>query len=64
MQKKAPEMTKPVPAEFDFAQYRISNPEEFSRNMQQRRVGLVLSGGNIDREMLADALAGRTPAAA
>ena len=33
MQKKAPETTKPVPAEFDFAQYRIANPEEFSRNM-------------------------------
>ena len=33
MQKKAPLTTKPVPAEFDFAQYRIANPEEFSRNM-------------------------------
>src|SRR5262252_4310343 len=31
--------------------------------MQQKRVGLVLSGGNIDREMLAEVLAGRTPAA-
>ena len=33
MQKKAPLTTKPVPAEFDFARYRIANPEEFSRNM-------------------------------
>ena len=32
--------------------------------MRQKRVGLVLSGGNIDREMLAEVLAGRTPAAA
>ena len=31
--------------------------------MRQKRVGLVLSGGNIDREMLAEVLAGRTPAA-
>jgi polyhydroxyalkanoate synthase subunit PhaC len=46
MQKKAPEMTKPVPAEFDFAQYRISNPEEFSRNMLKlmEEGGRVLSG--------------------
>jgi poly[(R)-3-hydroxyalkanoate] polymerase subunit PhaC len=46
MQKKAPEMTKPVPAEFDFAQYRISNPEEFSRNMLKLMEdgGRVLSG--------------------
>jgi len=32
--------------------------------MRQKRVGLVLSGGNIDREMLAEVLTGRTPAAA
>jgi polyhydroxyalkanoate synthase subunit PhaC len=46
MQKKAPETTKPVPAEFDFAQYRIANPEEFSRNMLQlmEEGGRVLSG--------------------
>ena len=30
--------------------------------MQGRRVGLILSGGNIDREVFADVLAGRTPA--
>jgi threonine dehydratase len=29
--------------------------------MQGKRVGLVLSGGNIDREVFAEALAGRTP---
>jgi polyhydroxyalkanoate synthase subunit PhaC len=33
MQKKAPESTKPVPAEIDFAAYRIADPEEFGRNM-------------------------------
>jgi polyhydroxyalkanoate synthase subunit PhaC len=46
MQKKAPETTKPVPAEFDFAQYRLANPEEFSRNMLQlmEEGGRVLSG--------------------
>jgi polyhydroxyalkanoate synthase subunit PhaC len=46
MQKKAPETTKPVPAEFDFAQYRIANPEEFSRNMLKlmEEGGRVLSG--------------------
>jgi threonine dehydratase len=32
--------------------------------MRQKRVGLVLSGGNIDREMLAEVLAGHTPVAA
>jgi polyhydroxyalkanoate synthase len=39
-------MTKPVPAEFDFAQYRIANPEEFSRNMLKLMEdgGRVLSG--------------------
>jgi threonine dehydratase len=31
--------------------------------MRGKRVGLVLSGGNIDREVLAEVLAGRTPAA-
>jgi threonine dehydratase len=31
--------------------------------MRGKRVGLVLSGGNIDREMLAEVLAGRTPQA-
>jgi threonine dehydratase len=31
--------------------------------MAGKRVGLVLSGGNIDREMLAEVLAGRTPQA-
>ncbi|HKD58404.1 MAG TPA: class I poly(R)-hydroxyalkanoic acid synthase [Hyphomicrobiaceae bacterium] len=46
MQKKAPDTTKPVPAEFDFAQYRIANPEEFSRNMLKlmEEGGRVLSG--------------------
>jgi threonine dehydratase len=29
--------------------------------MAGKRVGLVLSGGNIDREMFAEVLAGRTP---
>ena len=29
--------------------------------MAGKRVGLILSGGNIDREMLAEVLAGRTP---
>ena len=29
--------------------------------MQGRRVGLILSGGNIDREVFAEVLAGRTP---
>jgi polyhydroxyalkanoate synthase subunit PhaC len=33
MLKPAPEMKKPVPAEFDFASYRIADPEEFGRNM-------------------------------
>ena len=33
MQKKAPETTKPVPVEIDFAAYRIADPEEFGRNM-------------------------------
>jgi threonine dehydratase len=32
--------------------------------MAGKRVGLVLSGGNIDREMFAEVLAGRTPDAA
>jgi threonine dehydratase len=31
--------------------------------MAGKRVGLVLSGGNIDREMFAEVLAGRTPQA-
>ncbi len=46
MQKKAPDVTKPMPAEFDFAQYRIINPEEFSRNMLKlmEEGGRVLSG--------------------
>src|SRR5262245_60593896 len=46
MQKKAPETTKPVPAEYDFAQYRVANPEEFSRNMLKlmEEGGRVLSG--------------------
>ena len=30
-------------------------------NMQGKRVGLILSGGNIDREQFADVLAGTTP---
>jgi polyhydroxyalkanoate synthase subunit PhaC len=33
MQKKAPETTKPVPAEIDFGAYQVANPEEFGRNM-------------------------------
>src|SRR4029450_6917825 len=33
MQKKAPEISKPQPAEIDFAAYRIADPEEFGRNM-------------------------------
>jgi threonine dehydratase len=31
------------------------------QRMAGKRVGLVVSGGNIDREMLAEVLAGRTP---
>jgi threonine dehydratase len=31
--------------------------------MAGKRVGLILSGGNIDREALAEVLAGRTPPA-
>ena len=31
--------------------------------MQGKRVGLILSGGNIDRELFADVLAGQTPRA-
>ena len=33
MQKKAPEISKPVPVEIDFAAYRVADPEEFGRNM-------------------------------
>src|SRR5215510_5842010 len=33
MQKKAPDSPKPVPAEIDFAAYRVADPEEFGRNM-------------------------------
>jgi polyhydroxyalkanoate synthase len=33
MQKKAPQTSKPMPAEIDFAAYRIADPEEFGRNM-------------------------------
>ena len=29
--------------------------------MQGKRVGLILSGGNVDREVFAEVLAGRTP---
>ena len=29
--------------------------------MAGKRVGLILSGGNIDREMFAQVLAGQTP---
>ena len=29
--------------------------------MQGKRIGLILSGGNIDREPFADVLAGNTP---
>jgi threonine dehydratase len=29
--------------------------------MQGKRVGLILSGGNIDREQFAEVLAGTTP---
>jgi threonine dehydratase len=29
--------------------------------MAGRRVGVVLSGGNVDRAMFAEVLAGRTP---
>ena len=43
MQKKAPEAPKPVPAEIDFAAYRIADPEEFGRNMLR----LVEEGGKV-----------------
>ena len=33
MQKKAPQTSQPMPAEIDFAAYRIADPEEFGRNM-------------------------------
>jgi threonine dehydratase len=29
--------------------------------MRGKRVGLILSGGNIDREVFSEVLAGRTP---
>ena len=46
MQKKAPETTKPVPAEIDFAAYRIADPEEFGRNMLRltEEAGKVMTG--------------------
>jgi polyhydroxyalkanoate synthase subunit PhaC len=43
MQKKAPDTLKPVPAEIDFAAYRVADPEEFGRNMLQ----LVEEGGKV-----------------
>ncbi|MGE0852305.1 MAG: PHA/PHB synthase family protein [Hyphomicrobiaceae bacterium] len=33
MQKKAPDIAKPVPAEIDFGAYCVADPEAFSRNM-------------------------------
>ena len=30
--------------------------------MQGKRIGLILSGGNIDRDLFANVLAGNTPA--
>ena len=43
MQKKAPETSKPVPVEIDFAAYRVADPEEFSRNMLR----LMEEGGKV-----------------
>jgi polyhydroxyalkanoate synthase len=43
MQKKAPDMAKPVPAEIDFTAYRVADPEAFSRNMLK----LVEEGGKV-----------------
>jgi polyhydroxyalkanoate synthase len=46
MQKKAPETSKPVPAEIDFGAYRIADPEEFGRNMLRltEAAGKVMTG--------------------
>jgi poly[(R)-3-hydroxyalkanoate] polymerase subunit PhaC len=43
MQKKAPEISKPVPVEIDVAAYRVADPEEFGRNM----VRLMEEGGKV-----------------
>ena len=43
MQKKAPETSKPVPVEIDFAAYRVADPEEFGRNMLR----LMEEGGKV-----------------
>ncbi len=46
MQKKAPETSKPVPADIDFGAYRIADPEEFGRNMLRltEEAGKVMTG--------------------
>ena len=46
MQKKAPEISKPLPAEIDFGAYRIADPEEFGRNMLRltEEAGKVMTG--------------------
>src|SRR5262245_35749058 len=50
MQKKAPETTKPAPAEIDCAQYRIANPEEFSPTILNRmEAGGRVLGGVLER---------------
>src|SRR5262245_21924957 len=43
MQKKAPQISKPVPTEIDFGAYRVADPEEFGRNMLR----LVEEGGKV-----------------
>jgi polyhydroxyalkanoate synthase subunit PhaC len=48
MQKKAPEITKPVPVEIDVAAYRVADPEEFGRNMLR----LVEESGRVMTGML------------
>ena len=48
MQKKAPDVSKPVPVEIDVAAYRVADPEEFGRNMLR----LVEEGGKAMTGML------------
>ena len=48
MQKKAPDISKPVPVEIDVAAYRVADPEEFGRNMLR----LVEEGGKAMTGML------------
>ena len=48
MQKRAPDVSKPVPVEIDVAAYRVADPEEFGRNMLR----LVEEGGKAMTGML------------